>query len=120
MSYDPTTDAGKVRRQIADTDSAIFTDAEIQGFLDGENGSWLLASADALDSLAALYARKSQKLGVLDITIDTTNIAKDLRAQAKQLRENEAQSSAFEIAEMVEPGFARTERREKEWERTHE
>jgi len=63
LPYDPTTDIGKVRLQIADTGSSpIFSDAEIQAFLDQETGSIMLASADALDALAALYARRSTKL----------------------------------------------------------
>lgn len=120
MAYDPTTDIGKVRLLIADTGATVFSDAEIQALLDMESQSVMLAAADGCDALAALYARRSKKLTVLDIQVDFTQAAKDLRAQAKQLRENEADGFAFEISEMVEPGFARTERREKEFERTSE
>lgn len=56
MSYDPTTDIGKVRLKIGDNSSPFhFTDDEIQVFLT-DKGSILLAAAAALRSWAAAYA----------------------------------------------------------------
>ena len=56
MSYDITTDVGKVRLQIGDKDDTneVFTNAEITIFLDLE-GSVNLASAAALEAWAATY-----------------------------------------------------------------
>jgi len=122
FTYDFTTapDISYVRLQIADTDATkpIFGDDEIQAFLNNESGSLVFAAADALDALAALYARRSTKLQVLDIQVDFSAVAADLREQAKQLRQTEADSSAFAVVEMVDGGFAREERRRKEFERT--
>lgn len=121
MPYDPNTDVGKVRLLIADTGSTpTFSDAEVQAALDMESQSITLAAADLLDSLAALYARRSNRLQVLDITVDFSKVAADLRAQAESLRAAEADGTAFGIGEMVDGGFAREERRFKQFERTRQ
>lgn len=121
VAYDPTTDQGKVRLGIADTGSpSIFSDDEIQAFLDENEGSLKFAIASGLESLAALYARRSSKLQVLDIQVDFSGVAASLMAQAKQVRQSEYDSTAFAFAEPVEGGFARQERRIKEFERTQE
>lgn len=121
MSYDPTNDQGKVRLGIVDTSSSpTFSDAEIQAFLDMNDGSIKFAIASGLESKAALYASRSPDLKVLDIQVDFSKAAADLRAQAKQIRESEYNSSAFDFAEEVEGGFARQERRTKEFERTQQ
>ncbi len=65
-TYDTTTDVGKVRLLIGDTTvaTAVFTDAELQVFLD----LWTsihLAAAEALESWAAKYAANptGEKIG---------------------------------------------------------
>jgi len=56
MSYDPTTNIGKVRLKIGDNTSPFhFTDEELQVFLT-DKGGILLAAAAALKSWAASYA----------------------------------------------------------------
>jgi len=54
-TYDITTDVGKVRLLIGDTDiaDAQFTDEEIQIFLDLNDDSLYLASANALEAWAS-------------------------------------------------------------------
>lgn len=116
MPYDPTTDAGKVRLLIADTGASVFTDAEIQAFLDLAGNDLLLAAAYGCDSLASLYARKSQRLVVLDIQVDNRDAAKSLQAQAKQFRDQVAEQGGFAVAAMVDSALARIERQRKEWE----
>ena len=58
FTYDPTTDRGKVRLLIHDTDSGsiLFQDAEIDAFLLMRGSNWYGAAADALRSLAASKA----------------------------------------------------------------
>ena len=100
MAYDPTTDIGKVRLLIGDTDEAVFTDAEIQAFLDLADDSIPLAAAKALRAMAASQARLEKRLKALDIELDTKGLAKELRELAKELEESE-EEGAFAIAEMV-------------------
>jgi len=116
MPYDPSTDAGKVRLLIADTAASVFTDAEITAFLDLASQDVILAAAYGSDSLASLYARKSNRLTVLDIQVDFTQAAKALQAQAKQFRDQVAENGGFSVAAMVDSGLARQERRRKELE----
>ena len=69
-TYDLTTNIGKVRLKIADTDvtpatDAHFTDEEIQVFLDEADDDILIASALALESWAAALtdSAMSEKIG---------------------------------------------------------
>ena len=54
-----TTALAKVRREIGDTDStaALFTDEEIDVYLDNRSDNVLLAAADLCDALATRFAR---------------------------------------------------------------
>lgn len=54
-----TTTLAKVRMEIGDTDStqALFTDEELQVYLDSRGTDYLAAAADACDALAARFAR---------------------------------------------------------------
>lgn len=58
-TYDLSTDVGKVRLAIQDTDTsdAEFTDEEIEVFVD-TGGSWQQGALLAVDSLIAKYAKK--------------------------------------------------------------
>ena len=66
-TYDLTTNVGKVRLTIrdTDTDNAVFTDAELTYFLTDNDSSIYLAAAAALESWAASYAANasSEKIG---------------------------------------------------------
>ena len=58
FTYDPTSDRGKVRLLLGDTDTAttanqIFSDAEIDAFLSIENSEVYAAAATGCESLAA-------------------------------------------------------------------
>jgi hypothetical protein len=115
---------------IADTDSthAIFQDEEIMSaynidsmvmFIPVGQGSPVQvntapsarrAAATLLDSLASNKARLASALMVLDIKIDSTKAAKELRDSAKALRDTEADSGNFAITEMVQTQWAARER----------
>lgn len=72
--------------------------------------SYRRCAATLLDSLAANAGRLSNVLKVLDIEINVAKAASDLRAQAKALRDVEANSGAFAIAEVVNDEFSARER----------
>jgi hypothetical protein len=119
-----------VRLLIADTDAAtaIFQDEEIQSayVIDsivmiipvGQGSptsiqgavSYRRAAATLLDSLASDRARLASALKVLDVNIDTTKAAAELRNSAKAMREVEENSGNFAITEMVQTQWAARER----------
>lgn len=131
FTYDVTTQIGQVRLLVADTDSthAIFQDEEVQAALNLETlivfipitanvatpltyntPSIRRSAATLLDVLAANKARLASAMKVLDIDIDSTKAAKELRETATQLREVEANMGHFGIVEMVPNIFAARER----------
>ncbi len=109
-TYDLATTVGQVRLQIGDTDvtpasDAIFTDEEIQVFLDANSDNVLLASAQALESLAASTARLAKLTRTLNWTEDTRKVSEDLLSAARQLRDQEADAPAFGFAEKTYTDF---------------
>lgn len=44
-----------LRRRIPDTDAKLFTNEELAGFLDDEDGSWRLALASIWESIAGSH-----------------------------------------------------------------
>ena len=104
-TYDTATDIGKVRLYIGDTDitAALFTDEEIQVFLDQE-GSINSSAALALEVLASSEARLAQMIKTLNFTKDTRSAAKELRDQASRLREIEV--GAYGYAEQALTEFS--------------
>ena len=58
FTYDLGTDIGKIRLRILDKDAnkAVFTDDELQVFLDAEGGAWLLAAATAFGLLLGVFS----------------------------------------------------------------
>jgi len=88
VTYDITTNVGKVRLKISDTDTTnyVFTDEEITYFLTENSNSINLAAADALDAWAAKYASNadSETIGDYKYTqksVDKmTKLASNLRA----------------------------------------
>ncbi len=102
-NYDLTTNVGKVRLLISDTDvlpvtDAQFTDAEITYFLTLSSGSILLAASYALESWAASItdSLKSEKIGDYSYSKDT---AGNKIALAKKYREEDATSPYLTWAE---------------------
>lgn len=109
MPYDPTTDNGKVRLLITDTDDSnpIFTDAEITAFLSLNSSNILLAAAQALDVMAVNEAMVLKVIKLLDLTTDGAKVAAALKAQADSLRQQAADADYdFDWAEMNLNAFA--------------
>jgi len=87
------TPVAKVRLLIADTDpdNELLTDEQIEGFLSIENDRIKRAAASALDAIAASEVLVSKKIRTLDLQTDGPAVAAELRAQAKQLRDQDDQ-----------------------------
>ncbi len=112
-TYDLSTNNGKVRLLIGDTDvtpaaDADFTDEELAVFLSMAGNSLNLAGALALESLAASNARLALKIKSMNWEKDTTQVAKELRAQAKALRDAEEAIPATAYAEQTLTDFNET------------
>jgi len=94
-TYDLSTDIGKLRLEIGDTDvtpstDAIFLDAELQVFLNRVNSSAVdtgmesvAAAGYALMAIAANQARLGKMVRTLNFTKDTRTVARELVEQAK-------------------------------------
>ena len=85
--YDVTSDEGRVRLLIDDTqEPPLFTGEEIGEVLDLNQGSVLRAAAQLLLLIAGSEARLSKKVTTQDLATDGPAVAAELRAQAAALR----------------------------------
>lgn len=114
-TYDVTTDRGRVRLLITDTDTTqpIFQDAEIDAFLAMEADSLKRAAAAALDVIASNESLVQKYIRLQDLQTNGPAVAKDLREHAKALREQAADEDTdggFDWAEMVTGPFGARER----------
>lgn len=67
-------------------DDYIFTDDEMELFLELSNGNVYYAAADALDAIAANAAYTLKVLTILDVTTNGQATAEAIRASAAALR----------------------------------
>ncbi len=131
-NFDAAPQISTVRLLVGDTvdQNHIWEDAEInaalafessqgQGMMMALSGyqvvgplvySYRRAAALLLDGLASNRVRLGSTLRVLDITIEPATAGTALREQAKSLRETEANSGAFGVAEMAVDPFSYRER----------
>lgn len=92
MAIDYSTDRGRVRLLIPDTNEPDFllSDAQIDTFLALERGAGTplikRAAAAALETIASSEALVSKKLRDKDVATDGPAVAQELRARAAQLR----------------------------------
>jgi hypothetical protein len=88
FTYDPATLLGKTRLYCQDTVTAgaIFTDAEIQAFLDANDQDAYLAAADALEIIAANQAYVLKVMTNNGLATDGAAVAAALRETAKTWR----------------------------------
>jgi hypothetical protein len=89
FTYDLSTDIGKVRLRIPDTDIAnqIFSDAEITEFLTANGGNVLIAAGRAVYSLASNQAYILKRVTNNGNSTDGPAVAAELRAYARELIE---------------------------------
>lgn len=83
-TYDTTTNRGKVRLLVSDTDTsdAIFDDAEIDVFLDLRGDDVHLAAATALRTIAGNEAQVLKRIRLLDLDLNGPAVAQSLRELA--------------------------------------
>ena len=117
FTYDVTTTAGKVRLLCQDFDPAemIFMDAEIQAFLDLNEGDIRWAAAQALEVIAANETYVQKRIKLLDLTTDGPLEAAQLMKIAKSLRDQFIATDSnvdelFDYAEQVFGPFSARER----------
>lgn len=103
-------DIRRVRLLIADTDPAsrLFRADQIMDFLDMEGGSVKLAAAQALDAIAVSEVLVSKVIKTQDLSTDGAKVGAELRARAKELRRQVADSEGdddggFLIVDFVNP-----------------
>ena len=100
LPYDVTTNIGKVRLVIGDTDATdyVFSDDELNYFLTKNSNSINMAAADALEAWAAKYAASpdSEKIGDYAYTQKGDKMLK----LAASFRETEASTPVLEISTM--------------------
>ena len=82
------TDVSKVRLLINDVDgeNRIFSDDEINVFIEFEGDNLRLAAAQALDAIASNEALVSKRIRTLGLSTDGPAVAKALRDHADRLR----------------------------------
>lgn len=88
MPIDYTSSRGKVRLLLNDVDETrqVFTDAEIDAFLELEGASVKRAAAQAIDTNADNEALASKVLKTQDLSTNGPAVAKELRKRADELR----------------------------------
>ena len=103
-TYDLTTNVGKVRLVIGDTDvtpvtDAVFTDEELTYFLTVNSNNINLAAADALEAWIAKYTTSPDSEHIGDYSY-TQSIVGHMNKRAKELREKENSIPYLTWAEM--------------------
>jgi hypothetical protein len=116
FTYDPSTDRGKVRMLITDRNEAkaIFTDAEIDAFLELEDQGVRRAAAAALETIATDQALVLKVITTLDLQTDGAKLSDSLLKRARALRDTDDELGGFDYAEMPESIFSQRERLDKQ------
>lgn len=100
-SYDITTDVGKIRMLISDTNlsNPHFTDEEIKVFLGMYPGSYRLPAAQALESWAAYFAQNDDSERIGDYSY-TKKQSQNMLALADKLRNAENTTPVTDWSQM--------------------
>lgn len=122
-TYDPTTDLGKMRLLVSDTDvnRPIMDDEDLQAFILIAGHYWP-GAAMALDSIATNEVLTQKVLTIMGTSTDGAKVAKELRARAMQLRKDfktfgPVTELGFATAEMPDGAFSREEMLLKQYKR---
>lgn len=121
FTYDVTTDRGKVRMLIPDSNASayVFEDTEIDAYLSIEDGI-RRATALALETLASNEALVLKVIRILDLQTDGARTSDALLKRAALLRgqadaDDAASGELFDWAEMVTNDFSARERLTAAW-----
>jgi len=101
LPYDITTNVGKVRLTIGDTDATayVFSDEELTYFLTENSNNISLAAADALEAWMAKYATSPDSEHIGDYAY-TQKIVEKMNKLRNELRAKVESAPAFEWSEM--------------------
>jgi hypothetical protein len=93
VAIDYTTPVGQVRLLIADVDEdhLLLSDDQITGYLAIESGRVKRAAGKTLEAIATSEVLISKRIRTLDLQTDGPGVAAELRALAKQLRDEDDQ-----------------------------
>ena len=116
VTYLIANDIGKVRLAIADIDTTtttgarstwtvLFTDEEIEVFLDQADDDIWMAASYALNSIAASRSMLAKVLKLGDFSEDLSKLADSIRAQAKVYAEKAMSEPAGAAAEIAQTDF---------------
>jgi hypothetical protein len=107
FTLDYSTDVGKVRALIGDTDVSLpfLQDEDITVFLDLEASSLYGAASVALLTMATKHTVILKKIDTLDLKTDGPAVAESLRKLANDMREKADDEPAFDFATMITPPF---------------
>ena len=117
FTYDLSTTRGKVRLLIPDATASgyVFEDEEIDAFL-ALDTDVRRSAALAIETIASSQALTLKVIRILDLQADGAAVSRELRARAKDLRQQalDAETSedggAFDVVEMVPNAFAQRDR----------
>lgn len=119
FTYDPTTNVGRIRRTIPDKieDDAVWTNEELQSFLDDEGGDWRRATALALETMASDDLLVLKTIRVQNIETNVDRMAKQLFDRAKRLRDlaMDADANAGDAFDFAEVAVTDHQYRERVW-----
>lgn len=96
-TYNPATDAGRVRLLIPDTNTttAVYSDDEIAAFLALNDGDIYAAAADAVETIASSEAMVGKMIVINGMSSNGAYVANALLSRAKQLRARSAESVEY-------------------------
>jgi hypothetical protein len=99
MAIDYTTDVGKIRLMITDTDESdfIFTDDQINAFLSIEDDVLECGAALALETIASQQVLTDKYLSIGDISLNGVAPAENLMKRAAGLRRGVGASSVSSV-----------------------
>ena len=102
------TDLEIVRLKIGDSDSALFTDAQVLQFISDADDDLNLAAAALLECLAADAILLDKMVRIGNYTHDRKGLTAALRDLAKHYREVAEETPACGGAEIAQDDFSRT------------
>lgn len=115
-SYDLATNVGKVRRTIPDRDESnpIFSNEEIESFLDDEADNVKRATAFAIETIATDQTLVLKVITLQNLSTDGARVADALLKRARMLRDNadydeQADGGGFDYAEQINNAFGERE-----------
>jgi hypothetical protein len=118
FTYQPTTEIGKVRMLIPDRveENAVFSDEELQAYLNMNDSNMRRAAAEALETIASDEAMTLKVITTLDISTNGASTSDAILRRAALLRQQAEDADAgeeggmFDYAEMAPNAFTRRER----------